>query len=98
MKTIGLHDDYESQGIKRSDESDNDSDGNPRRHRSSSSDSDRSKDKDAGSDASGGSQRRKFKKLNKRGNKKVRTLQLTIPPLIQLRFLAQCCWSISWFQ
>lgn len=73
MKTIGLHDDYESQGIKRSDESSVDSDGNPRRHRSSGSSSDRSKDKDAGSDASGGSQRRKLKKLNKRGNKKVRT-------------------------
>lgn len=76
MKTIGLHDDYESQGIKRSDESSNDSDGNPRRQRSSGSSTDRSKDKDAGSDASGSSQRRKLKKLNKRSNKKVRILHL----------------------
>ena len=71
MKTIGLHDDYEEHGMKRSDESSVDSDGNPRRHRSSGSSSDRSKDKDAGSDASANSQRRKLKKLNKRTNKKV---------------------------
>ncbi len=77
MKTIGLHDDYESQGIKRSDESSVDSDGNARRHRSSGSSSDRSKDKDAGSDASTNSQRqRKLKKLNKRANKKVISFHL----------------------
>ncbi len=72
MKTIGLHDDYESQGIKRSDESSVDSDGNARRHRSSGSSTERSKDKDGGSDGSANSQRRKLKKLNKRTNKKVK--------------------------
>lgn len=46
MKTIGLHDDYEAQGMKRSDESSGDSDAAERRHRSSGSSSDRSKDKD----------------------------------------------------
>ena len=73
MKTIGLHDDYESQGMKRSDESSIDSDTGERRHRSSGSSSDRSKDKDAGSDASTNSQRqRKLKKGGKRTGKKVR--------------------------
>ncbi|CAF1350659.1 unnamed protein product [Rotaria magnacalcarata] len=72
MKTIGLHDDYESQGIKRSDESSGDSDTNQRRHRSSGSSSDRSKDKDAGSDASTNSQKqRKLKKTTKKNTRKV---------------------------
>jgi hypothetical protein len=72
MKTIGLHDDYESQGIKRSDASSGDSDNNERRHRSSGSSTERSKDKDGGSDGSTNSQRqRKLKKAAKRGNKKV---------------------------
>jgi hypothetical protein len=72
MKTIGLHDDYESQGMKRSDESTGDSDTNEHRHRSSGSSTERSKDKDAGSDASTNSQRqRKLKKTSKRTNKKV---------------------------
>jgi hypothetical protein len=72
MKTIGLHDDYESQGIKRSDASSGDSDVNERHRHSSDSSTERSKDKDAGSDASTNSQRqRKLKKLNKRINKKV---------------------------
>jgi hypothetical protein len=72
MKTIGLHDDYESQGIKRSDESSVDTDTGERRHRSSGSSSDRSKDRDGGSDASTTSQR-KLKKVNKRSTKKVKS-------------------------
>ncbi|CAF0751459.1 unnamed protein product [Adineta steineri] len=72
MKTIGLHDDYESQGMKRSNESSPTSENNEHRHRSSDSSSDRSKDKDGGSDASTNSQRqRKLKKKNLRANKKL---------------------------
>ena len=75
MKTIGLHDDYESQGIKRSDESSIDSDTNERRRRSSHSSTERSKEKDLASDVSTNSQKqRKTKKLNKSTTKKVRFL------------------------
>jgi len=101
MKTIGLHDDYESQGIKRSDESSVDSEGNERRHRSSGSSTERSKDKDAGSDASTNSQRqRKLKKMNKRINKKVINNLLFFSFFEILNFLAlgQFCWSISRFK
>ncbi len=66
MKTIGLHEDYELQGMKRSDDSNADSDVSERRHRSSSSNSHHSKDQDAGSDISSNFQRqRKLKKVIK---------------------------------
>ena len=72
MKTIGLHDDYESRGMKRSDGSSGDSDNAERRNRSSGSSSDNSKDKDARSDGSTNSQRqRKLKRTSKRTSKKV---------------------------
>ena len=67
MKTIGLNEDYESQGMKRTDASSADSDASEHRHRSSSYNSEHSKDKDAGSDISSNSQRqRKLKKSNKK--------------------------------
>ncbi|CAF4701400.1 unnamed protein product [Rotaria sp. Silwood1] len=69
-KTLGLHEDYELQGMKRSDDSNVDSDTSERRRRhSSNSASEPSKDKDIDSDGSTNSQRqRKFKKLTKKTN------------------------------
>jgi hypothetical protein len=99
MKTIGLHDDYESQGMKRSDASSGESDNNERRHRTSGSSTDRSKDKEGGSDASTNSQRqRKLKKNSKRTNKKVIhsfEIFFLIPIFL---YLDKCCWSISRFK
>ncbi|CAF3420332.1 unnamed protein product [Rotaria sp. Silwood1] len=69
-KTLGLHEDYELQGMKRSDDSNVDSDTSERHRRhSSNSASEPSKDKDIDSDGSTNSQRqRKFKKLTKKTN------------------------------
>ena len=71
MKTIGLHDDYEQQGIKRSDESSVDSDTGAHHHRSAGSSSDRSKDKDGASDGSNNSQIQRKLKNSKRTSRKV---------------------------
>ena len=95
MKTIGLHDDYESQGIKRSDESSIDSDTGERRRRSSGSSSDRSKD--GASDGSTNSQR-KSKKSGRKGNKKVIVMTICRISSINEFCLAQCCRSNDRFK
>ncbi|CAF0761302.1 unnamed protein product [Rotaria sordida] len=72
MKTVGLHEDYELQGMKHSDDSSVDSDTSERhhhRHHSSGSTSERSKDKDIDSDTSTNPKRQdKLKKLTKKKN------------------------------
>lgn len=73
MKTIGLHDDYEQQGIRRSEESTGESDNGEARRGSSASSSDRSRDKDDGSDASTNSQRQGKEKSGRKSARKVRT-------------------------
>lgn len=71
MKTIGLNEDYELRGIKRSDDSSDDSDASQNRRHSPASANEHPKDKDIGSDTSANSQRQRkagkgIKKVNRK--------------------------------